>query len=326
MNTRTEEDFTDITPVHHVNVHEIAKRDMTDIIENGGKLLQQKTPYCTAVQVLHPRRLKVVKEMVLSEVELEPEACYYSWLVNDKNSPTGKKEVVGATIGLEMSIARNFGNCAIDIEIQETPDSYIFIPAFLDLESGFTFRRAFRQNRVQNIGTKYNPERAEDMRFQIGQSKAIRNVIRNATPKALTNAAIERARDLVRNKISADGIEKTREGVLKSFKNLNIDVETLAEYTGITDPAKWNLDMLESLITIGKAIKNGDTTKAEIFGSHAVVTSASKENTLEPVSESKNPPGVIPETDSATETKRGRPKKEQPPDEFSLAFQNHQMD
>ncbi len=260
-----QEDFSKVKSVHHDVVHDKVTSDATDLVLNGETMLQQKTPYCTAVQVIKPRQLKIVKEMVLSEVELEPESCYYLWNVKDKHSPTGEKEVCGPTIGLEMSIARNFGNCAIDIEIQERSDSYIFIPAFLDLESGFTFRRAFRQNRTQYLGSKYDPERAEDMRFQIGQSKAIRNVIRNATPKALSNIAIEKARDLVRNHITADGIEKTRENVILAFKLLNISTEQLAEYTQISDPAKWNIDVLERLITIGKAIKNGDTSIEEIF-------------------------------------------------------------
>jgi hypothetical protein len=257
--------FDNVVPVFHGNVQDANQNGMVDLVARGETMLQQKSQYCTAIQVVKPRQLKLVQQMVLSEVELEPESCYYSWDVNDRHSPTGKKTIIGATIGLEMSIARNFGNCAIDIEIQEQPDAYIFIPAFLDLESGFTFRRAFRQNRVQDIGKKYDPERAEDMRFQIGQSKAIRNVIRNATPKALTNTAIDRARDLVRDHITADGIEKTREKVLSGFKLMNIELKHLAEYTGIPDPAKWNIDVLERLITLGKALKNGDIMPGEAF-------------------------------------------------------------
>lgn len=234
------------------------------MVSDGAIVQRQQTQYMTAVKVLNPRELKQVERRVRAEVELDPESTYYEWEVWDKR----KKEMVpitGITIGTAMSIARNYGNCAVDVKVDETPTHYIFYPVFLDLESGFTFSRAFRQRKNQNISSKMDRDRADDITFQIGQSKAIRNVVRGATPSALSVKSIEYAKSIIAKDINSEGIEKSREGAVENFKKIGITLRQLAEYTGIPDPSSWDIETVTKLRVAYRAIINGDVDKDELF-------------------------------------------------------------
>jgi hypothetical protein len=236
-----------------------------DLIGLGEIVRQDRTPYMTAVSVVRPRQLGKVKDMVMSEIEIAPDEAFYSWDVNDKRSPAGKKEVIGGTIGLAMSIARNYGNCAIPTTTEETPTHTVFTSTFIDLESGFTLQRSFRlSKRNTNLGN-YNVDRAEDMQYQIGQSKSIRNVTLQAVPKGLVTKAIAYAKELIAKEINSEGIEKSRENSVAVFKELGVSIEQLGEYTGIYDPEKWSHAVITKLRTLYKAIKNGDVEIYNVF-------------------------------------------------------------
>ncbi len=256
----SERHFDDVKVVTPEKVQQ--KDGLEELVAGGATVTKQGTQYVTAVAVQRPRQLKIVKDKVISEVELEPEAAYYAWKVNTKGG--GKKRIEGGTIGLAMSIARNFGNCAVDITIDETPTHYYFKPVFLDLETGFTFCRTFRQRKSQGIGMK-DEDRAQDITFQIGQSKAIRNVVFSAVPPALKNTAIKEAQRLIVEDIDQCGIEKSREKCLKTFASIDVTKEQLFEYTGINDPAKWSSAVLADLRTAFKTIDTNQASVKELF-------------------------------------------------------------
>jgi hypothetical protein len=260
---RNETEFDDVQ-VYSVN--NPPKGNALENIVTGGDIVQrQQTQYTTAVQVVKSRELKRVEKLVKSEIELNPEGTYYEWDVWD--SRQGKKvPITGITIGTAMSIARNYGNCAVDVQVDETPSHYIFYAVFLDIESGFTFRRAFRQRKNQGLGKNMDKDRAEDITFQIGQSKAIRNVVRGATPSALSSKSIEYAKYLIKEDINSEGVEKSRQGAAENLRKLGVTQEQLEEYTGISDPSQWDIETITKLRTAYGAIRNGDTTISTLFG------------------------------------------------------------
>ena len=163
---------------------------------DGGRSLQQvKTSYTTAVAVQKPRALPEVEKRLMIEADQAGEDFYYGW-------GAGKDRVEGASIGLAMAAVRNFGNCAVELApVQETGTAWIFTASFVDLETGFTLQRQFRQSKSWTVYGKFDEARKEDIRFQIGQSKAIRNVVLNAIPKWLTSRAMDKAKGGVREKI-----------------------------------------------------------------------------------------------------------------------------
>lgn len=116
-----------------------------------------------------------------------------------------KKPLIGLSVGAALSIARNMGNNALDVNVEERSDAYLFYAAYIDLETGFNLRRAFRQRKEQSMGEKYKKDgRAEDIVFQIGQSKALRNVALNAAPVWLTDKVLETAKNSFADKVEKD--------------------------------------------------------------------------------------------------------------------------
>lgn len=165
------------------------------VIPRGGTLQRTGSGYSTAVKVQEPRNLQLRAKMLLAEAKLAGEAFYYGW-------GSGKDKVLGPSIGLAMAAARIWGNCAVEpLPIEETEDSWVLSVNFIDLETGFTLGRQFRQAKGWTVHGKFDEERKDDIRFQIGQSKAARNVICNALPKWLIDAAIREAQTGVRERI-----------------------------------------------------------------------------------------------------------------------------
>jgi len=227
-------------------------------------LVRSGTAYTTAMRVARPRapRLAEIKEACLSEAALMGEDGFYVWDVKSKDGP---KVVHGPTVGLMLACARNWGDCAIDVEVQEHGRTFVFIASFIDLETGYNVRRAFRQNKAQNIGSRYDSERAEDMVFQIGQSKAIRNVIRNALPVWLTTAAENAAADVVYGEVNAEGIPAAAAKCIAAFK-AEFAVKASALVAKIGRPVDdWTARDIVSLRTAFAALRSGDATLAEVF-------------------------------------------------------------
>jgi len=249
------------------------KDNLGDAVNEGLAVQQTKTDYITAVRVAEPRQLKRVETMVLAEVEFDPEGMYYEWEVYDKRQ--GRMvPITGITIGAAMSIARNYGNCAVDIHVDETATHYLFSPVFLDIETGFTFRRLFKQRKGQNLGGKMDAARAEDITFQIGQSKAIRNCVRGAVPAGIVSKILKRAKECVEKDIKkqmdgAGGREKIIDDLLLEYAKKGVKLEHLGEYTGITDPAKWSIDIIGKLKTALRAIEDTTVAVTDLFPSAA---------------------------------------------------------
>lgn len=192
---------------------------------DGGVMQRMQGRYATAISVQKPRVLRVIQEELLKEADLAGETFYYGW-------GAGKDRVEGASVNLAMSAVRIWGNCAVELQpVQETRDAWIFTAAFVDLETGFTLSRQFRQAKNWTVHGKFDEARKEDIRFQIGQSKAIRNVVLNVMPKWLTDRAVERAKDGVRREleeaIGARGIDSVRDVLVKRLATQGVTDQML---------------------------------------------------------------------------------------------------
>lgn len=149
---------------------------------------RMQTKYATAVKVQKPRNLASIIEKVMEEANCAGEDFYYTWEVDDRRNKR-KVTIEGGSIGLAYAIARHWGNCVVDVELDTKDGVDIFTASWIDLESGYSTSRMFRKKH-NPLGGNYNAERADDMGFQIGQSKAIRNVIFAGVPKWLETKAI----------------------------------------------------------------------------------------------------------------------------------------
>jgi len=218
--------------------------------QNGA--MQMKNRYVTAMQVLKPRNLNRVVAKCVEEASIAGEEFIYSW-------KQGGSIVEGLTIGAALSIVRNFGNCFVDVEVEERDRAYIFTANFCDLETGFNLSRSFRQNKAspKNKYGKdiYEGERGTDIIFQIGQSKAIRNVVLNAIPRWLASKVMEEAKNNAMATINNMGEVKARELLLKKITNLKLDMARVENIYG--KPKAWDKVKLVQLSSALKSLENG---------------------------------------------------------------------
>jgi hypothetical protein len=226
----------------------------------GGSAMQQvKTQYTTAVAVQQARDLaSATPRSVLSRVLREAEICgedfIYSMTFKGKDGPS---VVEGVSIDGAMIMARNFGNCATDVEIvEESLSHWVFRAVFIDLETGFTEPRLFRQTKGTVAG-KFDAERKLDMAFQIGQSKAKRNVIVRALPTGLVSKAVEAAKASAAAAIK--DLPAAIDWVVKTFGGMGVDLARLEKRIG-APMAQWNSRDVVRMKATYKAIRDRQTT------------------------------------------------------------------
>lgn len=228
-----------------------------EIVKQGGTLQQRQTGYQTAITVQRPRDTNAVAKTLYREAELAGELFFYGWNVETKEGKMARVE--GPSVQLAMAAARIWGNCGVIPEpVRETPDAFFFSYTFVDLETGFNYSRPFRMDRHWTIYGKADQFRKEDMRFQIGASKAARNCIVNALPRWLIDKAIDSAKSAVRKNIEAKikELEESGEGdgrlilierALAVLKSHGVEENAVLQKFGV---AKAKGLTIENLVTI----------------------------------------------------------------------------
>lgn len=228
-----------------------------DLMNSGATMQRMQTTYATAISVQKPRDLDRIVENVMREAEYAGEDFFYAW-------GEGKNHIEGNSVGLALCVVREWGNCAVETDVKETNGSYIFSAHFIDLETGFTLSRTFRQSKNWTVYGKLDDFRKDDMRYQIGQSKAIRNVVNNAMPRWLLNQARERAKQALEQNITKEGIVIATEKAIKALGQYGVSEERILSKL---EKAKNQIAMADimNLRTAYAAIKNGEAAAEDIF-------------------------------------------------------------
>jgi hypothetical protein len=239
------------------------------IVSSGATMVQTRSQFNTAISVQEPRQLPLIVRRLEDEAKLAGEEFYYGW-------GAGKDKIEGPSKELAFAAARCYGNCAIDaLPIQETGESWIFTAAFIDLETGFTMTRQFRQSKKWTVYGKLDAERKDDIRFQIGQSKAARNAILNSLPSALIKKAMEAAKSGVREKlemyIKKEGIQKAIGIVVSSLGKLGVKPSHVCDKFSIQDVKALTVENLVILKGDYLQIENGQERADALFPSMAPV-------------------------------------------------------
>lgn len=232
----------------------------------GQTLQRSGDQYCTAITVQKQRNLIQAMRKLEEEAAIAGDDFYFSWTVKgkDEHGNKGKKNVLveGITIGCAMAMARYYGNCVVKAVLVEEKASYwLFNAIFIDLETGYTNNRLFRQNRSGGMGGKYNKDRADDMVFQTGQSKAVRNVIRATLPRVMGDRAMEVAKSnvmkMLDERIKNDTLPKVQEAAVAKLMQLGISIDAILERFQIADKKGLTKENLVSIMGDIKAITSG---------------------------------------------------------------------
>ena len=203
-------DFFDSSPI------ETPLPDPEPEAGNGGIQIKTSNTNLGGLKVAVPRHFG----RVMQAIDQQAQVFGHRWLYSmpfKKKLKDGREItqlVEGPTVGCALDVARAYGNCTVDCErIEEVGDGWVFHAVFLDIETGFRLGRPFRQRKQQNIGGMGGDKgRSEDIIFQIGASKAIRNVVVNSL-RGIVDEALARGAARLTEKI-----EKNRDFWLSNMR------------------------------------------------------------------------------------------------------------
>lgn len=234
--------------------------------------VQVRTSYTQAIAVQRPRLLldlkdssgKITTKGVVSLVCEEAAVCgqdfFYSWT---QGKGEKAKLVEGVSIDGAMIMCRQFGNCATEIRVaQESLAHWTFEATFIDIQTGWTFPRLYRQRKNESH-QRGDRDRLADIAFQIGQSKALRNVIVSAMPGYLVRRAMHAAKEEAlrgyKEQLPAY-IEKAK----KVYGDLGVSPEQLEAKLG-KPQNMWTSEDIRLLIALHRGIMARETSVAQEF-------------------------------------------------------------
>lgn len=269
MNQALEGDLVETNGDNGVVAHTLA---------SGRALQQVRTSYVTAVAVQKPRELIRVEKKLLEEARLAGESFYYGWGV-------GKNRIEGPSIELATAAARCWGNCATEMApVQDMPTAWIFTASFIDLETGYTRTRQFRQSKNWTVHGQMDDERKTDIRFNIGQSKAERNVILKALPGWLIDKAMAAAksgvREMIEGYIKKNGLPAAIDIAMRALEKHGIKEDRVCAKFGLAAATALDLDALVVIKGDLHAIESGQERAEALFPSVEELAGKSKTEQL----------------------------------------------
>jgi len=189
------------------------------------------------------------------------ENWYYRFPV--KNKAKGTTDwIEGPSIKLANDLSRMYGNCEVDCRAQDLGDHWLFHARFVDLESGYSLVRPFQQRKnASRMGG--DEDRRLDIAFQIGASKAIRNVVVNAL-QTYADFAFEEAKNALVDKIGRNLVGwRTRVGERIAEK---LDIRRVEAVMGRVH-AEWLAPDIARIVATMKAVEDGMTSLDDAFPS-----------------------------------------------------------
>lgn len=183
----------------------------------------------------------------------------YQFPVKQKNGQ--KKIVEGGTIKMANDLVREYGNCMVDVRVVEQGDSHVFYARFIDYETGFCMTRPFRQRKSQKTMGD-DPERAQDIIFQIGASKAIRNVVLNALG-TFADFTYEEAKNSLIAKVGQN-LMAWRTKIVEGCKERGYDLTRIERI--VTKPVtEWLAVDIARVVAELKSVSDGMATFDELY-------------------------------------------------------------
>ena len=229
----------------------------------------------------YPRSIKKALDNSMIIVTMDEEtasSCTYSL-------PRGGKSVTGPTVHLAKILAQNWGNLRIEAKVVAIESKHITSQAIaFDLENNLAIKVEVKRS----IMTK-NGRMNDDMITVTGNAAnaiALRNAVLSVIPKAIVDKVYSEAK----KKITGDVSDKTklmakRKQVFEALKETySLTEQEILFAIGKAAIDHVNQDDIVTLIGIGTAIKDGDTTVEMAFKKQkSTIVTAMKESNVEPI-------------------------------------------
>jgi len=204
------------------------------------------------------------ERMVLTRIRELAAAAGQDWYFRFpvKNKKQGGNDwIEGPSVQLALDVARIYGNVEIDCRAQDLGNVLLYYARFHDVETGFSLTRPFQQRKGASRLGGADEGRRDEIDFQIGASKAIRNVIVNAL-RTYTNFGFEEAKEALVDKIGSQ-IERYRRTTVERIGKL-VTLDRVEAVIG-RKSGEWLAPDIARVIAMGKAISDGMATVDETF-------------------------------------------------------------
>lgn len=217
-------------------------------------------------RVFGAQRVAVYRDTarVLAEIKALAAAAGEAWYYRypTKNKDGGTDWIEGPSIKLANDVARIYGNCDIDIRVIDMGDSWLFYARFTDFETGYSLTRPFQQRKGQTSMKVKDAGRALDIAFQIGASKAIRNVTVNAL-QTYADYGFDEAYNSLVKKIGSD-IAGWRDRTVQGLGKIPVPLVNVERVIGRASK-DWLAADVARVIAMMKAVADGMATVDETF-------------------------------------------------------------
>lgn len=222
-------------------------------------------------------KLEVVRDeaVVLRKVKTIAMAAgdefFYRWPAKNKDGSVDWIE--GPSVKCTNAVARLFGNCGVAVRAEDRGDHWMLSAQFLDFETGYALERPYNQRKGQNVGSRMDAARALDIVFQIGVSKATRNVVCNALSDFVDYAFLE-AKEAIVGKIGKEP-DRYRARILSRLQELKIDPKRVEAMRGRTAD-KWLAPDMALIVAEIQAINDNMADPEEVWPSQTIEAPAPK--------------------------------------------------
>jgi hypothetical protein len=178
---------------------------------------------------------------------------FYSFPVKKKGG--GVDYIEGISIDGAMATMQAYGNCEVDCRPIDIGHAWIFLARFVDLERGTSLIKPFLQRKQGGSRMGGDDEgRRLEIAFNIGASKATRNVIANAIRPYTNFCFAEAKNDLVKR--VGHKLKEHKDRVVTRLAEFGVDLKRVEALQGRT-LADWTAREVAGVLTQISAIRQG---------------------------------------------------------------------
>lgn len=246
--------------------HQLENQDEVSIQQLGPDEVYQQDKAAIDIQVAtakaYPRNIMKAtnNSLAIATIDVETaKTCTYS-------VPRGGKAITGPSVHLAKIIAQNWGNLRIEAKVVAIgPTTVTSESVCFDLENNLAIKTQVKRSIVGKTG-RFN----EDMITVTGNaanSIAMRNAILSVIPKAIVDKVYNAARATITGDISDETkLIAKRKQVMDALKDTyGVTEAEVLKAVGKAAVQHLTGDDLITLIGIGTAIKDGDTSIDQAF-------------------------------------------------------------
>jgi len=233
----------------------------------------------------YPRNIKVFKDKLMSMATLDQstaEGCFYAL-------PRGGKTITGPSVRFAEIALSCYGNCVAEADVVDEDRKYVYaIGQCRDLENNVAIRMKVRRRITNRQGIRYN----DDM-IATAANAACAIALRNAIFKIVPGAYIKEAFDQVKETAvgKAKSLLDRRTEVLKRLAKIGVNEERVLNAIGRKSVDEITVEDLASLIGLGTAVHDGDTTLDNAFPASVDPNkNTGTENLKQKLDDKKKPP------------------------------------